>query len=370
MRHKRDGPHDPILSDRKVPEGGLRSFNPAGDRVGNHSGVAPSLMIITCPHCQTKYQVTYEAIGSAGRKVQCAHCHQAWTQDASAEATPKVRPDAAQAQADKVFDAMAEDALDEVMAAEESAAAAQKGALRGAVKAGPEAVQALPSIDPVELKKRQMAFARRQNAMFSSLPLARLRRAARFAGVVILVGLVGGAWFGRVPIVERYPDLAGLYEAVGLGVNVVGLDFTNLETLKTLSGGNDVLSVSAQIVGRSKDPVPVPPVVISLLDVSGHAVYEWSVTPRVRDLMAGESATFDTRLSLPPSEAVRVRLSFAGRGGSSGETGKAPSAASETMTASTQASPQAEMPAAPATQDHAPAAEPVHAPAAAAGEHH
>jgi len=37
-------------------------------------------MIITCPHCQTKYQVAYEAIGSAGRKVQCAQCRQAWQQ--------------------------------------------------------------------------------------------------------------------------------------------------------------------------------------------------------------------------------------------------------------------------------------------------
>ena len=323
-------------------------------------------MIITCPHCQTKYQVTYEAIGSVGRKVQCAHCHKAWTQEASHAPAPRTGLDAARMQADKVFDAMAEDALDEVMAAEESAVAAQNGALRGAApRPAPESAQALPGIDPAELKKRQMAFARRQNAMFSSLPLARLRRAARVAGAVILVGLVGGAWFGRVPIVERYPDLAGLYEAVGLGVNVVGLDFTNLETLKTLSGGNDVLSVSAQIVGRSKVPVPVPPVVISLLDTSGHAVYEWSVTPRVRDLMAGESATFDTRLSLPPSEAVRVRLSFAGQGGSSGETGKGQAAP-----AAEQAPPQAETHAAPAAQDHAPTAEPVHAPAPAAGEHH
>ena len=328
-------------------------------------------MIITCPHCQTKYQVTYEAIGSVGRKVQCAHCHRAWNQEASHSPAPKAGLDAVRKEADKVFDAMAEDALDEAMAAEESAVAGQKGAARGAAaKPVPEAAQALPGIDPAELKKRQMAFARRQSAMFSSLPMARLRRAARIAGVVILAGLVGGAWLGRVAIVERYPDLAGVYESVGLGVNVVGLDFTNLETLKTLSGGNDVLSVSAQIVGRSKVPVPVPPVVVSLLDASGHAVYEWSVTPRVRDLMAGESATFDTRLSLPPSEAVSVRLSFAGQGGRHDETGEGKAASSEPVAAAPQAPPPDEPHAAPPAQDHAPAADPVHAPAPAAGEHH
>lgn len=263
-------------------------------------------MIITCPHCQTKYQVTFEAIGSVGRKVQCAHCHQAWQQGPK---TGGDRPDDPERrEADKLFEAMAEDALDEAMSSEAKAAADARGA---AVKLPPDPT-ALPRMDAAEMKKRQMAFSRRQNAMISRLPLARLRRAARACGVVLLAGIVGFAYFGRVPIVERYPDLAGLYEAVGLGVNVVGLDFAYLETLKALSSGNDVLTVSAQIVGRSPEPVPVPPVVVSLLDAGGHAVYEWSVAPRVRDLMAGERATFDTRLSLPPSEAVRVRLSFAG----------------------------------------------------------
>lgn len=262
-------------------------------------------MIITCPHCQTKYQVTYEAIGSAGRKVQCAHCHQAWDQHPlSADLPPP--PDA-----DQAFSAMAEDQLDEAMASEEKSFAVE-AALNRASQAG---AAALPGLNAAEMKKRQADFSRRRNAMISRLPLARVRRAARVLGMVGLVALLSTAYFGRVHIVDRYPDLAGLYAAMGMGVNVVGLEFSNLETLKTLSGGNDVLMVSAQIVGLTAEPVRVPPVVVSLLDADGHAVYEWSVTPRVRDLMAGERATFDTRLSLPPSEATRVRLSFAGGNG-------------------------------------------------------
>lgn len=262
-------------------------------------------MIITCPHCQTKYQVTYEAIGSAGRKVQCAHCHQAWDQHPlSADLPPS--PDA-----DQAFSAMAEDQLDEAMASAEKSFAVE-AALNRASQAG---AAALPRLNAAEMKKRQADFSRRRNAMISRLPLARVRRAARVLGMVGLAALLSIAYFGRVHIVDRYPDLAGLYAAMGMGVNVVGLEFSNLETLKTLSGGNDVLMVSAQIVGLTAEPVRVPPVVVSLLDADGHAVYEWSVTPRVRDLMAGERATFDTRLSLPPSEATRVRLSFAGGNG-------------------------------------------------------
>src|SRR5690606_4749037 len=119
---------------------------------------------------------------------------------------------------------------------------------------------------------------------------------------------------GRVAIVDRYPSLAGLYAAVGLGVNVVGLEFSNVEAGMTALGGREVLTVSAQIVGLAARPQPVPPVVVSLLDAAGTPVYEWSVETRVADLMAGERATFDTRLSGPPAAAVRVRLSFAGGG--------------------------------------------------------
>ena len=313
-------------------------------------------MIITCPHCQTKYQVTYEAIGSAGRKVQCAHCHQAWNEVARSDA-PETSDDAA---AGALFDAMAEDALDEAMGAEEKKAAAQKPA------ASPPSLNGLAQgIDPAELKKRQQEFSRRQNAMISRLPLARLRRGARIAGVLLLAGILGGAYFWRVPIVERYPDLAGLYESIGLGVNVVGLEFADLETLKALSGGNDILTVSAQIVGQSNVPVAVPPVVVSLLDESGHAVYEWSVSPRVRDLMAGERATFDTRLSLPPSEAVRVRLSFAGRGAAPGGGNASANSSAPQTPAAQPAEPHAAPPAAQGEVGNAD-----HAPAAADGGHH
>lgn len=261
-------------------------------------------MIITCPNCQTKYQVTYEAIGSAGRKVQCANCQQSWQQTPPEALAPEPAPES-----DKLFDTIAEDALDEVMQAEERAAAERQE--RRQVQDEQERAKKRRTTDAAELRKRQQAFSRRQTAMFSRLPMARMRRTARAIATVLLVGLLSFGFFLRVPIVERYPDLAGVYASIGLGVNVVGLELSHLQSSRLMSEGKEALVVSAQIVGLLPNPIAVPPVLVSLLDSQDRTVYEWIVAPRVRDLMAGERATFDTRLSLPPSEAVRVRLSFA-----------------------------------------------------------
>lgn len=263
-------------------------------------------MIITCPHCQTKYQVTYEAIGSAGRKVQCAYCQRAWQQE-------PVVPEAPPAPADEVFDAMAEDGLDEALVTEERAVAAEV-ARRLAIEqeqARPEAQKSAGEVDPAVIRKRQKAFLRRQSALIAHLPLARLRRAARVSGALILCALIGLFYFGRVQLVERIPSLAGVYAGLGMGVNVVGLDFSNVTAQRALRDGKEMLIVSAQIVGLTADPVGVPPVVVTLLGPNGTAIYEWSVTPSVRDLMAGERSSFDTQLTLPPGAAERMRLSFA-----------------------------------------------------------
>ena len=266
-------------------------------------------MIITCPNCQTKYQVTYEAIGSVGRKVQCASCHQSWQQAALPDPKPDLKlVPKADPESDRLFESMAEEALDAAIEAEEQTIA-------GDVPRPIEPIEPKPPKKretAAEMRARQKALSRRQTAMVSRLPLARMRRYARVGGAVGLAGILAVAYFGRVQIVERNPDLAGLYEAVGLGVNVVGLELSHLQSTRGLSEGKEVLVVSAQLVGLMPDPVNVPPVLVSLLDERGHTIYEWSVTPRIRDLMAGERATLDTRLPLPPAEAVKVRLTFAG----------------------------------------------------------
>lgn len=260
-------------------------------------------MIITCPHCQTRYQVTYEAIGATGRKVQCATCSRNWQQEPPTEAD-ELHKDHLEAQID-------EDKLDEGFAEEERAVALElERRLEEVARAHSVAEPA--KVDPAVQRKRQRAFKQRQDSQFAKLPLARLRRAARLSGALILASLLVGAVFARTTIVQQFPAMAGVYSAVGLGVNVVGLTFQDVTTLRTLVDGKELLIVTATIKGAVNAPVPVPPVVVSLIDGGGRPIYQWSVKPDAGDLMAGETSALKTQLTLPPGDVARVKLAFAG----------------------------------------------------------
>lgn len=287
-------------------------------------------MIITCPHCQTRYQIALETIGSAGRKVQCANCGEAWQ---AAPEFPKPRPKPTLVQPgdeypdDKLFDETDEAALDAQFAEQEREAASETRDTAEApeseyadyveVEEETAIAQPGPSVDPALARKQQRAFFRRQNARGRKLPLARVRRTARIVVALVLIALVTGGIALRTSIVRQLPSLAGLYESIGLGVNVVGLEIRDLKTMRSQRGGNDILSIDSRIYSVSNRTVTVPSLVVTLLDDKGDALYEWSVTPQARDLAAGEVIQFSTELPKPPAGAAQVKLTFASSRGQS-----------------------------------------------------
>jgi predicted Zn finger-like uncharacterized protein len=273
----------------------------------------PSAVVIECPKCGTRYQLPPDAIGPKGRKVACAHCGEAWQAKALAPAETSGDPD-------MMFDAAEEEALDAAFAEAEptpsaSLEAGPEGAdlrsmaeIKAAIAPRPR-LAVSPRTDAVD-RNRQKDFDRRQAALSKRLPLAKVRRSVRIASVIaLLLILVGGVAF-RVEVVKRFPDLAGIYEAVGLAVNIVGLEFRDVTTLVALRKGSHVMQVDARIYSVAPRSIAVPPVVVTLLDEGGASVYEWSVRPEARDLEPGEVVDFSTQLTSPPAAARRVRLTF------------------------------------------------------------
>ncbi|HEV7275616.1 MAG TPA: MJ0042-type zinc finger domain-containing protein [Devosiaceae bacterium] len=281
----------------------------------------PASVIIECPHCGTRYQVPGDTIGPRGRQVQCAHCSRAWQ---AVAVVPDPVP-AGEEAADRIFDEEEERELDAAFAAAERAAAvtpptephtaaAPEEPFVPASGESPPSDAATPSEPDAAAAasgKSTKAFNRRQKSMARRQPLAQFRRLARLVTLSVLALLVLCFLVFRTEIVRAVPDLAGTYEALGLGVNVVGLEFGDFNTVLTQRDGVPQLRVDARIDNVSTRNVTVPPVVISLIDTAGNSLYEWSVQPEARDLEPNESVDFSTQLNATPVEATQVRLSFA-----------------------------------------------------------
>ncbi len=274
-------------------------------------------VVIACPHCGTRYQVPFSTIGSDGREVQCAQCGKSWHAHADAP-PPAIEPD-------RLFPED-EAALDFAFEAEEKAVAPATFPHPASIPLEPDHERTLAEIraaiapkvkknpanavDPAAIKKATASFARRQRKVVGRLPFARVRRTARLGALVLLVSMLVLGFSLRTDLVRWFPSLAGLYASIGLPVNVVGLEFQDSKTINTLREGKMVMRVSARIRSVASRPVHVPPILVSLLNAKGTAVYEWTVSPSIAELEPGEVMDFTTEVNSPPDGAASVRLSF------------------------------------------------------------
>jgi predicted Zn finger-like uncharacterized protein len=274
-------------------------------------------VVITCPHCGTQYQVPFATIGSDGREVQCAQCGKPWHATANEPPPPPIDPDLLFPEEEEALDIAFEQESSKLPAKAADPApppldpdhARTLAEIRAAIAPKPRKGPA-NNIDAKALDKVRKSFDRRRKQAVGKLPLARLRRTARLGAFVLLVSMLVLGFSLRTDLVTWFPSLAGLYATIGLPVNVVGLEFQDSKTINTLREGKMVMQVSARIHAVASRPVPVPPVLVTLLNDKGATIYEWTATPAIREMEPGELIDFSTEVNAPPAGAVAVRLSF------------------------------------------------------------
>ncbi|GAA0582025.1 DUF3426 domain-containing protein [Rhizomicrobium electricum] len=231
-------------------------------------------MILTCPACETRYEVDAAKFPPQGRNVRCARCSNVW--HAMGEPVSAFEPEPAEP----------EPPPREVYAQPEPR--------------DPEPQETSAYEEPPPEPRGKLW----QQPWFLKTGWAAL------AGIVILIGVIATVY--RHQVVETWPQSASVYSKLGMKVAASGLKIGNTRNLRELRNGRLVLTVSGALTNVTDRELPVPQIRIGLVDNDKREIYHWTVAPDVITLKPGQSTRFVTRLSNPPEGVSEVRIAKAG----------------------------------------------------------
>ncbi|GAM98368.1 hypothetical protein U91I_02001 [alpha proteobacterium U9-1i] len=125
--------------------------------------------------------------------------------------------------------------------------------------------------------------------------------AASAAGMVVF----------RQDVAEMWPRSASAFAALGLDVNVYGLEFYDLAVERAFDGPTPILLVSGEVRNIGRDDKLVPPVRVSLRDTQSREIFELVHAVSETPLAAGGATPFQIRVENPPADAVDLEATFA-----------------------------------------------------------
>jgi hypothetical protein len=155
-------------------------------------------------------------------------------------------------------------------------------------------------------------------AKFRAQQAERMRRERARAAVVVwgatgaaLAASATGMVAFRQDVAELWPRSASAFAALGLDVNVYGLEFYDLAVEREFEGATPVLLVSGEVRNIGRDDKLVPPVRISLRDTRSHEIFELVNAITDQPIAAGAAVPFQIRVENPPEDAVDLEATFA-----------------------------------------------------------
>lgn len=297
-------------------------------------------MLIVCPNCATSYRVVAENLGETGRSVRCVSCHHVWFEEPR-----ELEPEAADFSAnlsdpENAARSPIRPPLNDVVdigshsySQTDSGEGMEPDADHGEDFAGirhepgfsesPDPDDA-PSIIPgrmdpagsdIHAEKNVERIAARRSFRRARPARRRLFTAtsALPALICVLLLALGSLFTLRQQVVRHLPQTASLYAMLGMPVNLRGLQFDNVKTVRETQDGVPVLVVEGDIVGTGARLTEVPRLRFAVLDRNGKEIYAWTARPDRTLLPPGEALPFRSRLASPPAEASGVTVRFFNR---------------------------------------------------------
>ena len=227
-------------------------------------------MIITCPNCETRFNVDPGRLLPNGRTVRCAKCGHLWSE----------RPP------------------DDMPRRVDAAVAPMAGHPSNGARTGDDAGGGAPP-----QADAPAAAARR-----------RLRPALAWAAVALVaVGLLAAGVVARERLQAWWPPSQALFELAGLAGDRAGagLEIRNLVYHRENGDGTPALVVAGEVVNRSDRVIVVPKLRASLYDGREREIRTWFFAAKRDRLAPGEAVPIASSIRETPSSVRRIEVRFA-----------------------------------------------------------
>lgn len=313
-------------------------------------------MIVSCPNCASRFTLPDGALGVAGRKMRCARCEHVWQQmppDQDGVAPDVDAVQAAPVEPQRASAAMAAPAAggpDLPMEMEADAGTFRRPEppssgdlpLESGFEDAPsrrdlgdddttdlDALadllnQQVPDDDDETARQRDLDSLLDADSpdpipsMFESPDdgdsgKGRSRLPAVLVAVVLIVaGVLAGAWFGRHQIMAWVPQAAGIYAGLGLPVQTVGvgLRFQNVAGERVVEDGVDTLIVRGFIANISGGVQDLPHLKLTLYDAQEQPIQSMVSRPPQPTLEPDSTAGFRLTLENPAAAARRFEVDW------------------------------------------------------------
>jgi predicted Zn finger-like uncharacterized protein len=319
------------------------------------------MMDIVCPTCSAAYEIDEATVTESGRKVRCAACSTVWRvyppqpepaafivepnanpyatepeEDIFGEGGPMLRQ-AIEEQASHVDEpktevqsqnesvsAAAIDAMDETLAKQDLAN--QDPTNQNLVASDASTEMTNLSETPADISADIPAVVAHEEPRQAKLTRPRPKTGAneakakkstlgslfswKTASIATALAVMVGGVYKRELVVRSIPQTATLYAALGMPVNLRGVEIRNVASRIIDDNGVNILVIDGDLQNVTKNKLDLPRLRFAVRGADGQEVYVWSAQADKNNLGPGETLNFRRRLAAPPQDGKDITVRF------------------------------------------------------------
>jgi predicted Zn finger-like uncharacterized protein len=279
-------------------------------------------MIITCPNCDSEYDILETSLGESGRDVKCAKCDHKWFAAVEGGKTSdeegvdeEIEEETLETPEEESKPVDEEEGQEDIQAETGNEESSENKEDEETVESEEEPKEAGAESPEEEIDIPESVKPIPDDAEVTAKPSVSLQEKMTGYGAALLIFglLIVYIFTNKNQIIGVWPPSALFYEMAGVPAELKGENLV-VETLSATVLKNraqkDILVVKGRVVNLTEAPIDVPKMQASMRTTNGDEAERWIIDPPVKTIAAGESFAFTSDYPDVSNAIGSVNLAF------------------------------------------------------------